>query len=53
LLDKYGLKLFTISTHLASQCVCDPIDERHRGILPDYLWGDGDPEGVRQRLPPK
>jgi sugar phosphate isomerase/epimerase len=49
LLDKYGLKLFTISTHLASQCVCDPIDERHRGILPDYLWGDGDPEGVRQR----
>ncbi len=49
LLKKYDLQLFTISTHLVGQCVCDPIDERHRGILPDYIWGDGDPEGVRQR----
>jgi sugar phosphate isomerase/epimerase len=31
------------------QCICDPIDERHKNILPDYIWGDGDPEGVRQR----
>ena len=46
---KYDLQLFAISTHLVGQCVCDRIDERHRGILPDYLWGDGDPEGVRQR----
>jgi sugar phosphate isomerase/epimerase len=29
--------------------VCDPIDQRHQGILPPRLWGDGDPEGVRQR----
>lgn len=49
LLDKYGLKLFAISTHLVGQCVADNIDERHKGILPDYIWGDGDPEGVRQR----
>jgi sugar phosphate isomerase/epimerase len=49
LLRKYDLKLFAISTHLVGQCVCDPIDERHRGILPGYIWGDGDPEGVRQR----
>lgn len=49
LLDQHGLSLFTISTHLVGQCVCDPIDERHRAILPDYIWGDGDPEGVRQR----
>jgi sugar phosphate isomerase/epimerase len=49
LLQKYELKLFAISTHLVGQCVSDPIDERHKGILPDYLWGDGDPEGVRQR----
>src|SRR6266567_3160376 len=27
----------------------DPIDQRHRGILPDSIWGDGDPEGIRQR----
>ncbi|MGD8805067.1 MAG: sugar phosphate isomerase/epimerase family protein [Chloroflexota bacterium] len=49
LLDKYGLKCFAISTHLVGQCVCDPIDHRHKGILPGYVWGDGDPEGVRQR----
>ncbi len=49
LLNKYELKLFAISSHLVGQCVSDPIDERHKGILPDYIWGDGDPEGVRQR----
>ncbi len=31
------------------QAVCDPIDERHREILPPHVWGDGDPEGVQQR----
>ncbi len=49
LLDKYGHKLFCISTHLVGQAVCDNIDARHQGILPDHIWGDGDPEGVRQR----
>lgn len=50
LLEKYGLKCFAISTHLVGQCVCDdPIDDRHKSILPDRIWGDGDPEGVRQR----
>jgi len=29
--------------------VCDPIDVRHKSILPDRIWGNGDPEGVRQR----
>jgi len=50
ILNKYGLKCFAISTHLVGQCVCDdPIDERHKGILPGRIWGDGNPEGVRQR----
>ena len=49
LLDKYKLKVFAISTHLVGQAVCDNIDDRHKGILPAYIWGDGDPEGVRQR----
>lgn len=50
ILEKNGLKVFTISNHLAGQAVCDdPIDERHRDILSDRVWGDGDPEGVRQR----
>ncbi len=50
LLEKYNLKCFAISTHLVGQCVCDdPIDERHQGILPSRIWGDGKPDGVRQR----
>ena len=49
LLEKYGLQLFSISNHLAGQAVCDNIDGRHQAILPDYVWGDGEPEGVRQR----
>jgi sugar phosphate isomerase/epimerase len=49
ILNKYGLECHAISTHLVGQCVCDPIDQRHKGILPPRLWGDGDPEGVRQR----
>jgi sugar phosphate isomerase/epimerase len=49
MLAKYGLKVFSISTHLVGQAVCDTIDERHKAILPKYVWGDGDPEGVRQR----
>jgi len=50
ILNKYNLKCFAISTHLVGQCVADdPIDERHKRILPERLWGDGDPEGVRQR----
>ena len=50
ILNKYDLKCFAVSTHLVGQCVCDdPIDERHQGILPARIWGDGEPEGVRQR----
>jgi sugar phosphate isomerase/epimerase len=49
LLEKYELQCFAISSHLVGQCICDPIDERHKAILPSRLWGDGDPEEVRQR----
>jgi len=50
ILDRHGLQAFAISAHLQGQAVCDdPIDQRHRGILNSSLWGDGDPEGVRQR----
>jgi sugar phosphate isomerase/epimerase len=48
-LEKYGLRVFSISNHLVGQAVTDRIDERHKSILPPYVWGDGDPEGVRQR----
>ncbi len=49
LLARYGLQLHTISTHLIGQALCDKIDQRHQAILPDYIWGDGDPEGVHRR----
>lgn len=49
LLEQHGLNCWAISTHLVGQCVCDPIDNRHQSILPPEIWGDGDPEGVRQR----
>ena len=48
-LDGYGMRFFSISAHLVGQAVCDRIDQRHEAILPAYVWGDGDPEGVRQR----
>lgn len=49
LLEKHDLKLFAISNHLVGQAVLDIIDERHKSILPEYVWGDGDPAGVNQR----
>ncbi|MDR1667055.1 MAG: sugar phosphate isomerase/epimerase [Bacteroidales bacterium] len=49
IMAKYGLQVHAVSTYMVSQCVCDRIDERHRSIVPAYIWGDGDPEGVRQR----
>jgi sugar phosphate isomerase/epimerase len=49
LLEKHGLKCWSISNHLVGQCVCDPIDNRHKAILPPHIWGDGEAEGVRQR----
>ncbi len=50
ILEKHNLKCFAISNHLVGQCVSDAhIDERHKSILPARLWGDGDPDGVRER----
>ncbi len=49
LLSDNGLSCYSISSHLVGQAVCDLIDERHQAILPPEIWGDGSPEGVRQR----
>ena len=50
ILASYNLKAWALANHLVGQAVCDnPIDERHQGILPERLWGDGEAEGVRQR----
>lgn len=50
LLERNGLKVWAISNHLVGQAVGDdPIDHRHRDMIPADIWGDGDPEGVRER----
>ena len=49
-LEKHGLKVWTRSNHLKGQAICDdPIDFRHQAIVGSAVWGDGDPEGVRER----
>lgn len=49
MLASHGLDVWAISNHLVGQAVCDLIDARHQAILPEHVWGDGDPEGVRLR----
>jgi sugar phosphate isomerase/epimerase len=49
MLNRLELSAPVVSCHRVSHAVCDRIDERHQGILPDYVWGDGDPVGVQQR----
>ena len=49
LLEQHGLGVWAISAHLVGQAVCDPIDARHRSILPEDVWGDGSAAGVRER----
>jgi sugar phosphate isomerase/epimerase len=53
LLTDHGLTCYAISNHLVGQAVCDPIDERHKSILPPDVWGRGDAEGVRKRAAKK
>jgi len=48
-LAEHELDCYAVSNHLVGQAVCDRIDERHQEILPEAIWGDGDPEGVRRR----
>lgn len=49
MLGTHQLQVWAISTHLVGQAVCDLIDERHKAILPQHVWGDGNPETVRLR----
>jgi sugar phosphate isomerase/epimerase len=49
LLERNGLGCWALGAHLVGQAVCDRIDARHQPILPPEVWGDGDPDGVRQR----
>src|SRR5262249_3321740 len=48
-LARHDLQLAVLSNHRVGQAVCDRIEPRHQRILPDYVWGDGDPRGVQER----
>lgn len=49
LLARHDLQVLVLSNHRVGQAVCDRIEPRHKKILPDYVWGDGDPAGVQER----
>jgi sugar phosphate isomerase/epimerase len=49
LLERHGLRCWAIGAHLVGQAVCDPIDARHRAVLPAQVWGNGEPNEVRAR----
>lgn len=50
LFKKFNLDCVAINISLIGQCVADRfIDQRHQRVIPARIWGDGDPEGVRQR----
>jgi sugar phosphate isomerase/epimerase len=48
-LARHDLSTIVLSNHRVGTAVCDRLDERHQRLLPDYVWGDGSPDGVRQR----
>lgn len=49
LLARHDLQPAVLACHRVGQAVADAIEPRHRRILPDYVWGDGEPAGVRER----
>ena len=49
LLARFDLQLAVLSNHRVGQAVCDRIEPRHQRILPEHVWGDGDPARVNQR----
>ncbi len=49
LLNRLELAVPVLSQHKVSTAVCDRIDDRHRDLVPDYVWGDGDQAGVQER----
>jgi sugar phosphate isomerase/epimerase len=48
-LAKHDLQVPVVAAHRVGTAICDIIDLRHKPILPEYVWGDGKPQGVRER----
>jgi len=49
MLAEHGLAAPVLANHRVSQAIADCIDVRHKSLVPDYIWGDGVPDGVRNR----
>ncbi|MDR2344902.1 MAG: sugar phosphate isomerase/epimerase [Planctomycetaceae bacterium] len=49
ILTQNGLSIWAVQSHLVGQAILDQIDSRHKSVLPDYIWGDGNPAGVNER----
>lgn len=49
ILGQHDLQVPVLGAYRVGQAVCDRIEPRHKKILPDYVWGDGDPAGVQER----
>ena len=49
LLARHDLHLSAIANRRVGHAVCGPIVDRLRDHLPDYVWGDGELDGVRER----
>ncbi len=49
LLARHDLQVLVLGNYRVGQAVCDRIEPRHKKILPEYVWGDGDPDGVQER----
>ncbi len=49
LLARHDLQVPVIANHKVGQAISDIIDSRHQALVPDYVWGDGNPVGVQQR----
>src|SRR5262245_59437235 len=48
-LARYELTVPVLNSYRVGQAVGDSVDGRHQAIVPDYVWGNGDPSGVSQR----
>lgn len=49
LLSGHDLQVPAVSNFRVGQAVCDVIDAHHQSLVPDHVWGDGEPSGVRER----
>ena len=49
LFAQHDLQVGILAVHKVSQVISDTIDDRHRLLLPEEVWGDGQAEGVRKR----